>query len=753
MGKMSVFRGFTTRPWFLISTVIWVSFVFFKFFWPLTNPWPSLQLIADFNRFPEVGFPKRWEVWKESLLALATGFWVLGLFWSCGRRLSRWLFIAPSSPGLAFCLDVGLGVFFFNAFWMGLGLVKLWFEAIWLPGALLFSVYFIHDFLGILKRKTDGSKPQKAASFWVILVFPYSALLLLHSLLPETFYDSLNYFLGMPHFWLFQHGITDYPTHLLSGYFHGGSLFFLSGFVLAGTEGAKVLSALVLGLCAVFAANWIREISGFPGEIVTKMAVLTFPLLYLNCWAVRVDGLLTFILLLFFYCLEKGSQEPFEKRAKSWFLTAGLFSCLAISVKPTAVVGIMAAFIALFWQNGFSFLKKWRLWTFFPVFFALEVGPWLMKNAVFTGNAFFPYALFWMGGRQFSHSGYERLLGENRQYLPMDHGIGSLLALPWHLTMPQGGNDQFIGPLFLAFLPVLFFLKTQNVSLKFLIKTMVLIFIFGLSLSHMLRFSIPAFILALMILSAILTSQNNRFWNVIWTGSVAACAILCFGAYLDKSATFFDGTGIWTGRETRQDYLNRKLQNSYQPLVQWTDDHLPGDSRLLIVGDSRGVYYRRPYYANSVFDDQFLALAARQSGSPQGILNRIKEFGITHVVVNATEGIRNSNEYHQYELNDSEWKRLNDFISLGLEPLYYKNFQAVYQVKPELASQPGPYAVNLFSFLSSPAGDFIKDVQSQHYEEGKIDLEKILRLFPGEKYWLDMRKRFAQSPVPFNGKD
>ncbi|HTC21079.1 MAG TPA: glycosyltransferase family 39 protein, partial [bacterium] len=371
-----------------------------------------------------------------------------------------------------------------NNLWMGLGLARLWMEPLWLIGFILLTILFLADLLKVQRQEISFHLPGGLDFPLYLICGFYMIFLFLHSLLPETFYDSLNYFLGMPAFWLWNHGICDYPTHLLSGYFHGGSLFFLNGFVLAGTEGAKVLAAFVLFWTALACGGWAREWGGARVGAVAATAVLSFPLLYLNSWAVRVDGLLTFVLLLFFYTVEKAVSQ---KEGIGWVAAAGIFAGLALSIKPTAVVALSAALLALLWRDGLGVLKK-RGWLVFAGILAFEVGPWLVKNACFAGNPFFPYAISRMGGRQFPAWSYARLLHENQQFLPMDHGVLSILNLPWRLTMPGAGDDQFIGPLFLALLPLFLFLRFKDPSLKFMGRTLLLSFLFGLTLSHMLRF-------------------------------------------------------------------------------------------------------------------------------------------------------------------------------------------------------------------------------------------------------------------------
>ncbi len=736
----AIYLKFRSSVGFIAVLTLWffvVNAVFFSHFPFLLHFSPGF---LNANNLQNTDLFERIMSFQSSFLNVASGFVVVGILWSSGKRLRHWLTILGSTNSINFCLDFGLGIFVLNTFWMGLGLVRLWAESLWLIGIVFLAIQLTKDILTI---RQSWSLRMEFPWTLLMLGISYFGFLLLHSLLPETFYDSLNYFLAMPSFWLFQHGISDCPTHLLSGYFHGGSLFFLNGFILGGTEGAKALNVVILFCLGVGVFGWVKELGGFLAGTFAGMAIFTFPLLFLNTLAVRVDGLLCFSLFLFFYSFDKACQASSKKEA--WIIVASLFAGLALSIKPTAVVGIGAAFLAYFWEYGFQPVKRFKkIWLFLLALPVLEVGPWLVKNACFAGNPFFPYAISWMGGRQFPAWSYQRLLHENQQFLPMDQGLMSFIDLPWRLTMPQSGDGQFIGPLLLAFLPVLFFTRTQNKSIGFLVKTMLLSFVFGLSLSHMLRFSMPAFVLAFMILTLALTAEKNDWLKILWGGALVFSGLLFFVYYLGLSARFFNGMGIWTGRETAEGYLNRQMLNSYEPIVVWTDQNLPADARLLIVGDARGLYYRRTFYANSVFDEPFFAAAARGEKDAEGIWTRLHQMGITHVVFNIPEGERVSSEYHHYDLSLPEWKKLNDFVRSGLEPLYWKDFLAVYKVKNTL-NPASNNIVNPFSFFSEPAHAFIESFQTGRFFKAEQALNEELVLFPGENYWVEKMNLLKES--------
>src|SRR5581483_4243330 len=407
-----------------------------------------------------------------------------------------------------------------------------------------------------------------------------------------------------------------------------------------------------------------------------------------------------------------------KEKGNNWMLMAGVFAGLALSIKPTAIVAIGAAALAILWRDGWLAPKK-NTWAIFAVFPLMEVGPWLIKNNCFAGNAFFPYAVSWMGGRQFSVWGYERLLHENQQFLPMDHGLLSVLTLPWRLTIPGAGDDQFIGPLLLAFLPILLLLHFKEPSLKFLGRTLVLSFLFGLTLSHMLRFSIPAFILAFLIFSAVLSSLKGEKWGTLWISAVAASAILCAGEYLHLSATWYDGRGIWNGEESRDQYLIRKIGPSGGAMAQWVNTNLPKGARLLIVGDAQVLYYQRPVYANSVFDEQFFAAAAHREKDTDGILRRLKELGVNYVVFDEQMGMIHSSEYHQYELSSSEWRKLRDFAQEGLEFVSgNNNHVSLYRVRDALV-KTGQKTLNPFYLYPMQTRNLFEDLSNGEYARAK----------------------------------
>ncbi len=677
--------------------------------------------------------------------------WTFLLSWRLGQKIRKFLYSPKQAFPAEVFLDFALGTLLLILFWMGLGLSGLWFPGLWALFTLLAVLWVMGDLHPLLKNISRASLPrlQRKGTFVLlfILTLVYLALLVLHALLPETFYDSLNYFLGMPQAWLNRHGICDLPTQMLSGYFHAGSLFFMNGFIAGDTETAKVLNALVFLLCVGVVWTWMREWGEREGAFFASFWTLTFPLFFINSWAVRVDGLVTFLTLLVFYCLShvfscvEGADE--KTGEDYWMLTACCLGGAAIAVKPTALVGLAAVGGFLLFDRGPRWLLRSRHWIYAGVGFLIFATPWLLKNWAYAGNPLFPYASAFFGGRSLTPDHYARLLAENRQFLPMDQGLMSYLTLPWRLTMPQEGDTQFLGPLILGLIPLLGILKFKDRRWKNLAILTAVYMALGLCSTHMLRFLMPGFLMLFMLVGKAVAQAGSMVKKTAWAALVLS-AVLNLGSYAVLSSRFFDGVGVWSGRETKEAYLDRKMINSYEPLARWCD-FLPSPSRVLVVGDARGVYYPRPFLANSAFDVPFFEQAARESKNPQAILDRLKQSGINAVVINLPEGMRVSQQYGLYHLKPGEWDKLDRFFRQGLEPVYIRPALQAYVVRDRLGDSLLNAPFDPFSFFNTTAVDFYQSLLSGNLGRAEILRSLVLGLFPHEAFWSEQAAQLDEA--------
>ncbi len=714
----------------------------------MPDPFAAVFSQVHLARFGSSAWTQHLGVETESFTAFALSSLAILNSWWLGSVLLEWLGQRQLKGFVPWAFELGLGALVSSLFWMGTGLNRLWFPYLLAPLGILALGF---AFQKLKRRMADlgFARPwlrTHSPMGWILKIFVgiaffYGVWGFVQCLLPETFYDSLNYFLGIPQYWVFKHGITDDPGHILASYFHGGTLYFMDGFYFGGTETAKFLSFAACFLSALFVGAWAKEEAGGNAGWAAFALTATFPLLFLNGWAARVDGLLTFCLLLFFYAYRRFLKESKPEVFKPWGILAALLAGFALTIKPTAVVGVAAIFLVSLSDPRRIKAKGLGIWmALLGVGLAL-VAPWFLKNAFFTGNPLFPYAHSFMGGRAFFAPGAARLLYENQQFLALGPDFKNWITFPWRLLMPgAGGNGQFTGPLILVFLPLCLPLFLKKGEPRFWAAVALVYLGLGLCLSHMLRFVLPAFALLLMAWAGWAARDKVFFEKSVAVWGLAA-ALLGLPYFLDTSARYFDGLGVWTGLETRSQYLARMVQNPYEDLVEWTDAHLPSDARILLVGDARGIYYRRDFMANSAFDEPTLETIVRTSATPEEIAEKVKRLGVNDAVVNIPEGMRVSEDYHLYELTPAEWGRLNRYLALYWKPLYFNRFRAVYAIEAEPVKTPSDALapLNPFSFFAPNAYDFSRAMEAGNLPAALEAARAQAVLFPGDAFWSEKK--------------
>jgi hypothetical protein len=90
--------------------------------------------------------------------------------------------------------------------------------------------------------------------------------------------------------------------------------------------------------------------------------------------------------------------------------------------------------------------------------------------------------------------------------------------------------------------------------------------------------------------------------------------------------------------------------NNYYPnppfsAYRWVRDHQPPGAKVLVFGDARGFYLERGYVASTVFNADPLVQWANASADGEALKTKIRDAGITHVVVNRAEVLRLQKTY------------------------------------------------------------------------------------------------------------
>jgi hypothetical protein len=112
-------------------------------------------------------------------------------------------------------------------------------------------------------------------------------------------------------------------------------------------------------------------------------------------------------------------------------------------------------------------------------------------------------------------------------------------------------------------------------------------------------------------------------------------------------------------------------------------------------------------------------------------LRRLKELGITHVIVSKVLGAVHSKEYHQYELDKDQWRKIEGLVQRGLEPLVIEGDTCLYQVRERLVEKAAHIA-NPFLLFPPQAFDLMSDLSSKNYSKARLELDQLKGFFPGD---------------------
>ncbi len=694
MSKPGAFSGtaFFSDRFFILAGIIWSFFVFSHYFSPAS--------VLDFSFLNQL--KRDWpqvngSTLEATLAGRGPGFlwdFAIGLtLWAWGKRLGLWIGLPELPLALKTAFQAALGIVFFNSLWFGLGLSGLWFKSLFLILSLLFMGpafwFLIKDLRRAWKRsRSDFKLPARAWVIAPVILAGFLYLLALaQSLVPEIYFDGLVYHLSVLQFWWDRHGILDFATNFHSYYPFGAELYFLNGFWPSGAgEDAKLMNVFSLGLTVLAAAGWVAEESGAAFGWLTGASLLFLPWVSTTVWTTQNEVVLAFFLLLFFYAMRRWAREDNEGQRFVWVILAGLTGGAALSVKYTAAPAFLAAGAALFIENPKSFgRERWKEWLLGAALLSGALGPWLLKNFFYTGNLLYPYLAQWIGGRSLSPERFQELLTNHESVF----GVGGAPFWKWPYELIVHHVDKTMGPLLFSFLP---FLAAGFASWKkerYLLTLVSLYLAGGFLISYQTRLMIPEMVLFLVGTGCFLGKFKKPGLSRIWAVILLVFGLTTFLSLVRLSANYTQSQKIWFGDKTREDFLKTSPQTvSFYSLARACDPLAPGD-RLLVVGDARGLYYPRAYFANSVFDDPQLVKIAREAPNAEGIRRRLQQLGVDDLVIPGDEEMRLCRLYPKdYALTTAQWKNLDDFIQRGTDLVYLKGPQAIYHLRSGLSARP-----------------------------------------------------------------
>jgi len=707
--------------------VLWTYFFYRNYFiksgFLISFNW--LVRIFSNLRYPHTFSLGRFIITLGHYLLLLAGLGIICLIaFAIGRKILRLLRIEGESilESTIFALGLGFGSLSLMMFF--LGILKLYYT--WIMYCIL-GVLSIFSFFEIRKINLPKFPSLLSKRRSTILVLFLSSILgiaaminLIGALAPPVFYDSLVFHLAVSSLYKISHGIR-YLDAIFTSHFPQNMQMLYTLSLLLGTDIlAKLIHWImgIFGLLLVFAFG--RKYFGYRVGLLAATIFYTIPMVAMQSRVTGVDLSLTFYELLAVFALVNwfmiNRRDEMPKAVKNgWLTSAAIFSGLAMGVKYTAMYSFLLFAISIF--LGSILIHKMRLrmslkrtFLFCAVATAL-FSPWLIKNTVYTGNPLYPF-LSNVFKSQSSYFGSEYTPIET---VYLDKGakkwdrfptrnIKEWLIFPWTLT--KGGNDSnsFVGPVFLYLLPLLFFLRKDSL-IKFLIFLGTAWFIsWSLIAVRNLRFFISGLTLFGIIISYLLlrAEKENRLFSRAILFLVSLMFINNVGWSLIILTTNKDPWGLFLGRESREEYLSRdrigyNLMPYYYPVVEYINENLPVDAKVLFIGEARGYYCKRDFVTSLAEDPHSIVTRlVRFCRNNDELLENFKSLDITHVLYNRKEAYR-LRGCKIFDWQGDDFQIFHKFWRNNLKLIYAENDVHLFEVRYE-----GNELINYVEIYESP---------------------------------------------------
>ena len=289
-------------------------------------------------------------------------------------------------------------------------------------------------------RQVTAEKPSTIPRLvryaaWAIFA-GYGFFYLVNALAPEVQPDGLTYHLGLPYEYARLGGFPD-RARFYDLIPQGMEMLFTMAFVFGRHAAAKVvefgLSAAAVPL--IFRVGRRLGLSD-AGSLVVAVFYWTAPLVGLTSASTYNDAAQVFFTLAAFYLLLTW-RETDDAR---YLLPAGVLAGFCYAIKFPGSFAAAAAVLFVFVSGR---ARRWRCLALLGAGIAVAAGPWMVRNAVLTGDPIAPLGSSLFPNPYF-HPRSERELAEGMRSL---HGVPPL-QVPWQLALGDGLSGTY-GPLLL----------------------------------------------------------------------------------------------------------------------------------------------------------------------------------------------------------------------------------------------------------------------------------------------------------------
>lgn len=499
----------------------------------------------------------------------------------------------------------------------------------------------------------------------ILLVAAVGAAILTTSA-PETFYDSLVYHLALPKLYLLNGGLIQTPHNVFSGAPQGAQMLY--GLMLGmGDSRLTALLHLSFGIGTALTL-WMscRAYANSSAGILASLLFFCCPVVLYAGGFSGVDLFSAFFISVAFHAILRSLDAP---QSREWAICGGVALGAALSTK----YNVFSVGLALVFTHAIIAYRRSQPLTNSFIIGVLSLAfltPWLAKNLVFFNKPFYPFLAGqpvpdWAGFLSAAES-------QNiRTTLTTVAGLTGLVSLPWRFSLGHVAMDNWPGAAFLLLAPWLL-VRGEDGAHRPAILATVLGYLSWCIPSTQGRFLIPVLPILAFAMATIVHRTRVPAWlrNGAMIGTlITACVNLAAASHQNRLNTRWP---FLQGQLDSASFL--KMENASYPVpaysaIEFINRNLAADSIVLFVGEARAFHSDRRFIAPTVFDDNMLWKATRESVDASEIRNRLAGLGITHILLNG-RGLYMGAPHTNLPSDLVKSRRFNEFMMYFLKPVF-----------------------------------------------------------------------------------
>ncbi|HAH33134.1 MAG TPA: hypothetical protein DCL44_12550 [Elusimicrobia bacterium] len=505
-------------------------------------------------------------------LAIDIPIIVIFLFLSLavGRRAINKLLV-PGNAELIVSVALGLFIISYATLLLGYaGLLYAWiFRALAVIGLFVErkSIYAAANAILLRVRKLEFSRHEKyiLAALIVPVVFNF-----LYNYCPPVADDEIATHLAMPAMWEMRHAIYSPPGMHAQYMPLGISMLYTCLTVLGKIQTARffhyILGLLCLGALYILGRKVFDRTTALLGCLIFYSMPMTASL---SGVAYTDFGTLLYALVSVYCFLEwRGKGESVYLYLSA--ICAGAQICGKYTAYP--LIAILPA--CVIFDNKMRICVRLKYAIIFLVLAGLMFSPYLIRNTILTGNPLYPAKILGLN--------YNEIL--YHIYLNNESSVSDLISLI--LSSDKYAVIWGTGPLFLAFIPFVAFIKNRTRELYILLAISVFTFLL-LYLGHiswmLTRHSILSFALLSPVAALVIRELSGRegLRRFVPATVIAALASgMLFSAYFGIKRI-----PVFLGIQSKEDYFSTQYdiaENS--DMVGYINKHIPPGSGIFFLG-------------------------------------------------------------------------------------------------------------------------------------------------------------------------